>query len=213
MYTRRRHLSAAVALTAAAALALAGCSSDSPTPEAPPSSQTTTAGSSPLAMAQTLDGEEATTKDATPGRVTDTSRKVTPADQRAPAQLTVTEIRVGEHEGKDRVVFELGGTGTPSYMVDYVDSPAQQGSGHPLDVTGDSFLQVMLGGQALPTGERTEVPVGAVSADEVSNVTRVAFGGQFEGQAQAVVGLDGTDRAFTVFTLQDPTRVVVDIDR
>lgn len=213
MYTRHRHLSAAVALTAAATLVLAGCGADSPTPEGPPSSQTTTEGSSPLAMAQTLDGDEATTKDATPGRVTDTSRKVTPADQRAPAELTVTEIRVGEHEGKDRVVFELGGTGTPSYMVDYVDSPVQQGSGHPLDVTGDSFLQVMIDGQALPTDERTEVPVGVVSADEVSNVTRVAFAGQFEGQAQAVVGLEGTDRAFTVFTLQNPTRVVVDIDR
>lgn len=128
--------------------------------------------------------------------------------------LIVSEIRMGDFQGKDRVVFELDGTGTPSYTVDYVDAPAQQGSGLPVEVSGDSFLQVMIGGQILPTEtDMTEVPVGLIAGDAAAGVTGVAFAGQFEGQAQAVIGLDGTDRDFSAFLLQNPTRLVVDIDR
>jgi len=214
MRTPHRRLAAAAALATAASLALVGCGTDTSTPESPTSSQTTTAGSSPAALAQTLRGDEATAEDTTAGRVTDTSPKSALVDQQAPPRLTVTEIRVGEHRGEDRVVFELAGSGTPGYTVEYVAAPAQQGSGNPVEVPGDSFLQVTIDGQALPTETGvTEVAVGTVSGDEAPGVAGVAFAGQFEGRAQAVIGLDGTDRAFSAFLLQDPTRLVVDIGR
>ena len=121
---------------------------------------------------------------------------------------------MGDYQGKDRVVFELDGRGVPNYSVDYVDAPAQQGSGFPVEVQGDSFLQVMIGGQVLPTETGLEeVPVGTVTGDDATGVAGVAFAGQFEGQAQAVIGLEGTDRAFSAFLLQNPTRLVVDIER
>ena len=210
---RDRRLTAAAALVAAGALILAGCGSDSSTEQAAPTEQTTSAGSTPAALAQALAPGETETADPA-AKPADTAPKGEEATDLAENRHMVTAIRVGEHQGKDRVVFELSGPGVPGYSVDYVDAPAQQGSGHPVEVAGDSFLQVTIGNQTLPTeGGPTEVPVGTVSADEVSGVAGVAFAGQFEAQAQAVIGLEGADRAFTTFTLQNPTRVVVDVEK
>lgn len=212
MSIRHRRFVAAAALTAAAALAMTGCGTD--TPEPSPSSQTTAAGSSPAALAQTLAPEETVAADPSAQPADANPKDAQPRDNTELAQLVVAEIRVGDYQGKDRVVFELDGQGTPGYSVDYVDSPVQQGSGFPVEVGGDSFLQVTLRDQTLPTETGlTEVPVGTVSADEATGVAGVAFTGQFEGQSRSVIGLEGTDRAFSAFLLQNPTRLVVDIDR
>ena len=214
MSIRHRRLAAAAALTAAASLGLAGCGADSST-DAPVSGQTTTAGSSPAALADILSPDETEAADPSNGP-SDSSPKSAEADESSPdgTQLVVSEIRMGDFQGKDRVVFELDGSGTPSYTVDYVDAPAQQGSGFPIEVSGDSFLQVMIHGQVLPTEtDMEEVPVGVMTGDAAAGVTGVAFAGQFEGQAQSVIGLEGTDRGFSAFLLQNPTRLVVDIER
>lgn len=214
MRIRHRRLAAAAALTAATTLAMAGCGTDSST-DSSSTGQTTSAGASSAALAGMLAPDEANA--ANPSAVpADPSPKSETSDESAAERpsLVVSEIRMGDFQGKDRVVFELDGTGTPSYTVDYVDAPAQQGSGFPVEVPGDSFLQVMIGGQILPTEtDMTEVPVGLIAGDAAAGVTGVAFAGQFEGQAQAVIGLDGTDRNFSAFLLQNPTRLVVDVDR
>ena len=213
MRIRHRRLAAAAALTAATSLALAGCGADTST-EAPATSQTTTAGSSPAALAQALAPDETEAADPTSGPTDASPKGEQSADAAERAELVVSEIRIGDYQGKDRVVFELNGNGTPGYSVDYVDTPAQQGSGFPVEVPGDSFLQVMLQDQILPTEtDMTEVPVGTVTGDESTGVAGVAFAGQFEGQAQSVIGLEGSDRAFSAFLLQNPTRLVVDIER
>lgn len=214
MRIRHRRLAAAAALTAATTLALAGCGADSST-DSPSAGQTTTAGASSAALAGVLSPDEAEAANPSTSP-SDPSPKSETSDESASERpsLVVSEIRMGEHQGKDRVVFELDGAGEPSYTVDYVDTPAQQGSGFPVEVSGDSFLQVMIGGQVLPTEtDMSEVPVGLVSGDAAAGVAGVAFAGQFEGQAQSVIGLDGTDRDFSAFLLQNPTRLVVDIDR
>lgn len=213
MRIRHRRLAAAAALTAASSLALVGCGADTST-DAPATSQTTTAGSSPAALAQALAPEETEAADPTSGPADSSPKSEQPADATEPAELVVSEIRIGDYQGKDRVVFELDGTGAPGYSVDYVDAPAQQGSGFPVEVPGDSFLQVMLDDQTLPTETgMSEVPVGTVTGDESTGVAGVAFAGQFEGRAQSVIGLEGSDRAFSAFLLQNPTRLVVDIER
>ena len=214
MRMRHRRLAAAAALTAATSLVLAGCGADTST-DTPATSQTTTAGSSPAALADVLAPDEAEADDPSNGP-SDSSPKGAESTDSAPehTQLVISEIRMGDFQGKDRVVFELDGTGTPSYTVDYVDAPVQQGSGFPVEISGDSFLQVLIRGQVLPTEtDMEEVPVGLMSGDAAAGVTGVAFAGQFEGQAQSVIGLDGTDRDFSAFLLQNPTRLVVDIER
>lgn len=214
MRIRHRRLAAAAALTAATSLAIAGCGADTST-DTPATSQTTTAGSSPAALAGGLSPDETEADDPSNGPA-DSSPKTADSDEASTGgtELVVSEIRMGDFRGEDRVVFELEGEGTPSYSVDYVDTPAQQGSGFPVEVPGDSFLQVMIGGQNLPTETgMTEVPVGVIAGDPAAGVAGVAFAGQFEGRAQSVIGLDGTDRDFSAFLLQNPTRLVVDIER
>ncbi len=214
MRIRHRRFAAAAALVATTSLALAGCGADSST-DTPATSQTTTAGSSPAALAGGLSADETEAADPSNGP-TDSSPKSAESGEGETErpQLVVAEIRMGDFQGRDRVVFELDGAGTPSYSVDYVDAPAQQGSGFPVEVPGDSFLQVMIAGQVLPTEtDMTEVPVGVISGDAAAGVAGVAFAGQFEGMAQAVIGLDGTNRDFSAFLLQNPTRLVVDIER
>ena len=197
---------------------MTGCGTDTAEQAAPaPSSavESSSGATSPLAFAKALRADETTNPaPQNDSPVGDTAPKAENAEGSGSAQLVVSDIRVGEHEGKDRVVFEFSGTGEPGYSVQYVDDPAQQGSGRPLGVSGDSFLEVLMTGQALPTQiDATEVPVGTLDTDEVSGIADVAFGGQFEGRAQSVIGVEGTDRDFTVFTLTNPTRLVVDISR
>jgi len=213
MSTRHRRFVAAAALATATALAMAGCGADS-SPEATPD-QTTSAGTSSAALAQNLTPDETDAADPSAGPSDPEPKSETPeAPESERPALVVSEIRMGDYQGKDRVVFELDGTGVPSYTVDYADAPVQQGSGFPVEVDGDSFLQVMIGGQVLPTEtDMTEIPVGLVTGDGASGVNGVYFAGQFEGLAQSVIGLDGTDRDFSAFTLQNPTRLVIDIAR
>ena len=56
------------------------------------------------------------------------------------AWLTVSDIRIGRHEGFDRVVFQVDGAGTPGWNVGYMDRATSQGSGEPLDVAGDVVI-------------------------------------------------------------------------
>ncbi|HJC30156.1 MAG TPA: hypothetical protein H9759_12265 [Candidatus Dietzia intestinipullorum] len=214
MSFRHRRLAAAAALTAAASLTLAGCGADTPDPAPSPSSETAAAGSSPAAQARALAPGEAEAADPS-ARPADSAPKSEESGESVDrAELVVSEIRVGDHGGEDRVVFELAGQGVPGYSVDYVDAPVQQGSGAPVEVGGDSFLQVTLSDQVLPTEtDLTEMPVGTVSGGESTDVAGVAFTGQFEGQARSVIGLEGADRPFSTFLLQDPPRLVVDIER
>jgi hypothetical protein len=134
------------------------------------------------------------------------------ADASAGAALTVTDVRVGRQDGFDRVVFELGGTGTPGWRVEYVDVATAQGSGQPVDVAGDAVLQVTLTGAGYPfdTGVEefpTRTPVRAAGT---RSVAEVVFGGTFEGTSEAFVGT-AARTPFRVFALSNPTRVVVDV--
>jgi hypothetical protein len=124
--------------------------------------------------------------------------------------VTVSDIRVGRHEGFDRVVFEVGGTGTPGWDVRYVDEASSQGSGDPVEVDGDAVLQVTLTGAGYPydTGV-DEFSGGPVTGDSVV-VTEVVWDATFEGTSVAFVGTSG-EVPFRVYELTDPTRVVLEV--
>src|SRR6185312_16637783 len=72
------------------------------------------------------------------------------AEASSGAQVTVRDVRIGRQDGFDRVVFEVGGTGTPGWDVRYVDAPTSQASGAPVDVAGSAALQVAITGVGLP---------------------------------------------------------------
>ncbi|WP_315095007.1 hypothetical protein [uncultured Cellulomonas sp.] len=129
------------------------------------------------------------------------------------AALTITDVTTGRHEGYDRVVFDLGGTGTPGWIVRYVDVATDDPADTVLDVAGDGTLAVILLGVQIPgtTGIPEWSGTNPVLTPDYPVLREVNVRGQFEGQELAYVGIDSADRPFRVFTLTDPTRVVVDV--
>jgi hypothetical protein len=138
---------------------------------------------------------------------------VLPDEQAASADalVTVTDVRTGRQDGYDRVVFEVEGEGLPGWAVHYVDAPADQGSGNPVEVSGDAVLQVALTGVGYPsdTGVEQFDPAGPVPGPGTA-VTEVVLGSTFEGITEAFVGTTGQS-PFRVYLLEGPTRVVVEV--
>ena len=130
----------------------------------------------------------------------------------AGASLTVTDVRTGHHDGFDRVVFDLGGTGTPGWDVRYVDQAISQGKGDTLPVAGSAILQVTISGVGYPT--ETGIPEydgsTPLPGHDTDVVTEVVWDSTFEGTSVAFIGT--TARApFRVYALAQPTRIVVDV--
>lgn len=208
------------ALAGAALLAACNDGGDTePTPAAPEtSSAPATASASPTASATGTDDDGAT---AAPAEET-----VEPADaadfgtepQNDPewpaggGDLLPTGVRVGSHEGYERVVFDFEGTGTPGWRVEYVDEAVEDPKGDVVDVAGDYTLQVIATGVRYPEGEDEtgRIAQGTYDADDADLVEEVRVTGIFEGQNQAFIGLD-EKAPFRAFTLSDPARLVVDV--
>jgi hypothetical protein len=209
---RARLCSGLIAVLAGAAL-LSGCTGG----EADAPAGTSTSISSPTSAEQSSaapsTGGGYTGEDGGPDAPPDTvNTDPDTADPSQGALVTVTDIRIGRHTGFDRVVFELDGTGTPGWDARYVDDPASQGSGDPVDVEGDAALQVTLTGIGLPddTGVAEWSGPDPLSISETQTVTEVAWDATFEGQSVAFIGTR-TEAPFRVFLLEDPVRVVVEV--
>ncbi|HZB18797.1 MAG TPA: hypothetical protein VE463_03090 [Blastococcus sp.] len=187
---------------------LAGCGEDAPETSASSSATVEEPATGAASESASADTEEEGTADAP-----DLPADVEPdtADASADARVTVSDIRIGAHEGFDRVVLEVGGTGTPGWDVRYVDVAAAQGTGDPVDVAGDAVLQVTLTGAGYPydTGVE-EYAGGPLTSADTTVLTEVVWGATYEGTSLAFLGTTG-QYPFRVYSLTGPTRVVVDI--
>jgi hypothetical protein len=209
----RRRVATAVPVLALAAALLAGCgggdddSGAGPTSGAPTSSAPAT--SSGGASTTTPATADDSTTDAPPFPA---NTEPDTGDASADSFVTVTEIRTGLHDGFDRVVFEVGGTGTPGWDVRYVDEASSQGSGMAVPVEGDAILQVTITGVGYPTETGIEEYDGSapLPGDGTEVVTEVVWDSTFEGTSVAFVGLT-EDAPFRVYLLEDPARVVLDV--
>jgi hypothetical protein len=122
--------------------------------------------------------------------------------------LQLVDVRVGEHDGFDRVVLELSGTATPGWGVAWSDEAVAEGSGDVVPLEGDHVLTISASGTAMPEPGSFEVPARLGPAGAVAEVQ---VNGWFEGYTQVFAGVEGDERPFRVFTLTDPPRLVVDI--
>ncbi|MFC9663686.1 hypothetical protein ACFVJ5_25870 [Nocardia sp. NPDC127606] len=182
-------------LIAAAAVSVSGCGTDDAPAAAPPTTTSTTS----------------TFADATGEVPTDASPKSGAASPGA--ALTVTDIRIGRQPGFDRVVYELGGTGSPGWQVAYTDSAVQDGSGKTVDVAGRAILEVRILGSAYPFDSTVPAfagpdPVTDPSAPTITGVYKKLV---YEGVTQSFIGIDADRPPFSVTALADPPRLVVDI--
>ncbi len=122
--------------------------------------------------------------------------------------LQLADVRVGDHDGFDRVVLELTGTATPGWGVAWGDEAVAEGSGDVVPLEGDHVLTISASGTALPEPGSFEVPARLGPAGALAEVQ---VNGWFEGYTQVFAGVDGEERPFRVFTLTGPPRLVVDI--
>ncbi|MGY1641040.1 hypothetical protein ACI782_07880 [Geodermatophilus sp. SYSU D00703] len=181
------------------------------------SSSPAAASSSAAAATDTTAPEETTggtTDDGPPGDEPPFPATTDPdtQDPSADSSGTVSEIRTGRQDGYDRVVLEVGGTGTPGWDVRYVDEAGSQGSGDPVEVAGEAVLQVTLTGMGYPydTGVDEWAGPDPLPGSGTEVVTEVAWDATFEGTSVAFIGTTA-QVPFRVYALQDPTRVVVDL--
>lgn len=134
----------------------------------------------------------------------------------APAYLT--DVRVGGHDGFDRVVLEFENGGTSEFQVAYEDPPIRSaGEGAEVAIDGEAFLVLRLlsaSGVAFGRGaadgyEETYTGPARVTGD-TSVVTEAVRTGDFEATLSWAVGLDRRV-PFSVTVLTDPLRLVVDL--
>jgi hypothetical protein len=197
-------------LLATALLAACGNSTPATSPSASTGEATSSssASSAPTSAAASSAAEETGTD--TPSFEGDTQPATREAS--ADALLTVSDIRTGRQDGYDRVVLELGGTGTPGWDVRYVDQASSQGSGDPVEVAGEAVLQVTVTGVGYPydTGVEEWAGPNPLPGNGTQTVTEVVWDATFEGTSVAFVGTRG-QAPFRVYALEDPTRVVVEV--
>lgn len=125
----------------------------------------------------------------------------------------LTNIRTGQHECYDRMVFDFSGSAS-GYRVEYVANVYADGSGQLIPLSGGAKLQIVALAPAYDTNGNPTYPgvVGqrlpGVNLAGYQTFRDAKFAGSFEGQT--TVGLGVRARLpFRVFTLGD--RLVIDV--
>lgn len=119
------------------------------------------------------------------------------------------KIRGASHVGYDRVVFEFDGPVPADFDVSFVPAIIGDPSGLPVPVIGQALLGVTF---SLANGhdEDGNVFTDAITTLGLKNVIQVVRSGDFEAVLSFGIGLSKQTQ-FSVFTLTNPSRVVIDI--
>ena len=124
----------------------------------------------------------------------------------------LTAIRVGEHAGYDRVVFQFSG-GKPTYSIDRVGTVYADPKGTPVALAGQSFLRVVFrGASAVCQPSQSKTYTGPSTLTPFYPQLRVvSAAGDFEGYLSFGIGL-AAQGPYHVSVLTNPHRVVIDFD-
>lgn len=167
-----------------------------------PSPAPTTAGSP--------DGSETSTAG---GQAWGTGSEGSPATEGA--ALIITDVRAGTHdqEGYDRLVVEFSGQGTPGWLAPrWAQEATTPGKGEPIEV-GGSHLLIITGTGAIgaPTPEQqARMHRGPLDLSvQGPGIAGAHVDMPFESEFQVVLGTGTQD--YRVLTLDDPTRLVIDV--
>ncbi|MEX1277737.1 MAG: hypothetical protein WEI16_01635, partial [Chloroflexota bacterium] len=126
--------------------------------------------------------------------------------------LVAQDIRVGTHDGYDRIVFEYDG-GTPNLELDLAQPPyVRDPSGLPLTVAGSPVYRITLTGATKWDTQTGEQPYQGPTNFEPGYAQIVQFVefGDFEATHNWYLGVNGGE-CLRVFQLTDPSRVVIDV--
>jgi len=124
----------------------------------------------------------------------------------------ITDVRVGTHDGYDRVVFEFD-SGLPDAVIEGVLPPFYADpSGQEITVAGSAFLKVTMHGASRVSPDGVVTYGGSTDFEPgFERLVQLVEGGDFEAVSSWYLGLDGGG-CFRVLTLADPSRLVIDIE-
>lgn len=139
-----------------------------------------------------------------------------PEEEEAPREIPgvaiLRDVRTGDQQTFDRVVFEIEGAKLPDYDVKYVPRPVHCGSGLPVKIDGKAFLQVRLS----PAQAHTEAGAPTVATLQrkvrLPVIREIRATCDFEAEVVWVIGLSAR-KEYKVLELEGPARLVVDIER
>jgi hypothetical protein len=123
---------------------------------------------------------------------------------------TLVAVRTGRHEGHERVVFEFAGGAVPGYHLAYVDAPVQCGSGDPVPVAGDAWLEVRFEPAYAHTDDGRPTVTDRSRRVGFPNLRQLELTCDFEAHVTWVLGLASPGH-FRVTALAGPARLVVDV--
>jgi hypothetical protein len=203
------------ALALIATVALAGCtaSGTSPGSAAPSSSSIASASvepsisASPLASAEPSARSSEPTESLPPFACTPSVSVPSTTDR-----AQITDVRVGTHDGYDRVVFEFA-AGIPDAVIEGVLPPFYADpSGLELPVAGTAFLRVTMHGASKVSPEGSVTYNGSTRFEPgFDRLVQLIESGDFEAVSTWYLGLDGAG-CYRVLTLPDPSRLVIDVE-
>jgi hypothetical protein len=123
----------------------------------------------------------------------------------------ITDIRVGEHDGYDRIVFEFA-AGIPDHLIEAAMPPfIQDPSGLPMNVAGSAFWKIVMNGGTIMSPDGGVTYSGPPSfSPGFSKLVQLVSGGDFEAVSTWYVGLSDVS-CLRVQTLSSPSRLVIDI--
>ncbi len=124
----------------------------------------------------------------------------------------VVDIRVGTHDGYDRLVFEFE-QGTPEFTLDRAEPPfSEDASGMPLAVEGETFLGLVMRGGTKQTDAGDSSYDGPTEFEpDFPALVHAVEAGDFERQSTWYLGL-AQESCVRVLQLDGPPRLVIDIE-
>lgn len=124
---------------------------------------------------------------------------------------TLRSVRTARHDGFDRIVLDFGADPVPGYHLEYIDRPVRQcGSGDPVPLAGDAWLQIRTEPAYAHTPEGAPTIADRARRPGHPNVLELRLTCDFEAQVEWVAGVAYPGQ-YRVFTLRDPARLVVDV--
>ncbi|MEO6399157.1 MAG: hypothetical protein ABIP13_11860 [Tepidiformaceae bacterium] len=211
-----------LAIPVSLALFFSACGGDAkPTPAAT-SASTSTSSTAPTATAPATTAATSTRPPSTPvadgtvdplgfGGTETVTVKAQPGE--FSGQALLKDVRMGVHPeegGWDRLVFEFVGGSLPPATVGYVPGISQCGSGAAVSLKGTAVLSVRFSQAAAhdQAGQLTFAPKQVTGPG--GTILEAKASCDFEGVVGWGAGVAGQQR-FKVTTLQNPTRLVIDV--
>ena len=192
----------------AATPSLVGSAATSASATNAPSSATTATASTKAASIPQADG---TIDPLNPGDTRTITVKANPGD--FSGQALLKDVRMGVHPeqgGWDRIVFEFAGPSLPPATIGYVASASQCGSGAAVALKGGAVLNVRFSQAAAHDQSAQPTFTPKDLSGPGTTILEANSSCDFEGVVSWAVGIKAKQN-FKVTTLQNPTRLVIDV--